>query len=189
MKPNVRKCEIKWRAALEGESISVGNTREKVWRKMITSNNEEKRGDEPEMLNHGKAEGIACMEAKAMDHNARDIWGLRIPTVRKGDLRLRVELTREAQTENTGNVTPCSGTSVVGPRNLEEKTFPRSRRIYKIHPLIAEYLQSGHIWTAATEAGAIQELVKTRIKVEAEYEDIKGIGRTARRNRGGTGTK
>ena len=80
-KPNVRKCEFGWRTALEGESTSVENTREEVWRKTITSNNEEKKRDEP----------------------------------------------------------------VIGPRHLEEKTFPRSKRTYKIQPFMPKYLETRNI--------------------------------------------
>ena len=80
-------------------------------------------------------------------------------------------------TKNTVNAKPFSDVSIDMLGSLDAKTFPGSRKTYKIYPLIVKCLQTASIWTIAMEAATTKEVVKALLRLEVRYGEIKGISR------------
>ena len=66
--------------------------------------------------------------------------------------------------------------------SVEAKTFPGSRKTYKIFPLIVKCIETAAIWAVAMEGATTQDVVKALLRLEVRYGEIKGISRDAGSN-------
>ena len=66
--------------------------------------------------------------------------------------------------------------------SIEAKTFPGSRKTYKMYPLIVRCIETTSIWAVAMEDATTKEVVKALLRLEVRYGKIKGISRDAGSN-------
>ena len=85
-------------------------------------------------------------------------------------------------TRTTINATPFADVSIDMLGSIEAKTFPGSRKTYKIFPLIVKCIETASIWAVAMEGATTKDVVKALLRLEVRYGEIKGISRDAGSN-------
>ena len=85
-------------------------------------------------------------------------------------------------TRTTINATPFSDVSIDMLGSIEAKTFPGSRKTYKMYPLIVKCIETASIWAVAMEAATKKEVVKALLRLEVRYGEIREISRDAGSN-------
>ena len=82
-------------------------------------------------------------------------------------------------TKTTINATPFSDVSIDMLGSIEAKTFPGSRKTYKMYPLFVKCIETASIWAVAMKAATTKEVVKALLRLEVRYGEIRGISRDA----------
>ena len=73
---------------------------------------------------------------------------------------------KDKYTKNTLNATAFYDISINMLGSIEAKTFPQSRKTYKIHPLLVKCIQTGAVWTVAMEDTTTKEVIKGLLRLE-----------------------
>ena len=89
---------------------------------------------------------------------------------------------KDKYTKNTLNAIAFYDISIDMLGSIEAKTFPQSRKTYKIHPLLVKCIQTGAVWTVAMEDTTTKEVIKGLLRLEVRYREINGISRDAGSN-------
>ena len=89
---------------------------------------------------------------------------------------------KDKYTKNTINATAFTDISIDMLGSIEAKTFPKSRKTYKIYPLLVKCIQTGAVLTVAMEDATTKEVIKGLLRLEIRYGEIHGISRDAGTN-------
>ena len=85
-------------------------------------------------------------------------------------------------TKNTINATEFGEAYIDMLGSLEATSYPRSRKTYKVWPLLVKCIQTGALWTTLMEDASTKKVVKGLLRLEIKYGEIMGISRDAGTN-------